>query len=61
MEYADLPIIDISRAKTPEGRQELAPVVRDAMRTYGFLIIVNHGVTQAEVTTLNDSSNESAH
>ena len=58
MEYADLPIIDISKAKTPEGRRELAPVVRDAMRTYGFLIIVNHGVTQVEVLLLNDSFHE---
>ena len=58
MEYADLPIIDISKAKTPEGRRELAPVVRDAMRTYGFLIIVNHGVTQVEVVLLNESFHE---
>ena len=49
MDYADFPIIDISKAGTTEGRQELAPIVRDAMRTYGFLYIVNHGLTQKEV------------
>ena len=52
VDYADFPIIDISKAKTPEGRKELAPVVRDAMRTYGFLYVVNHGLTEAEVSTL---------
>ena len=48
VEWADLPIIDLSKASTPEGRAELAPQVRDAMRTYGFFYIVNHGYTQAQ-------------
>ena len=52
VDYADFPIIDISKAKTPEGLKELAPVVRDAMQTYGFLYIVNHGLTDAEVRVL---------
>ncbi|TBU25808.1 Clavaminate synthase-like protein [Dichomitus squalens] len=54
LEFADLAIIDISKAKTPEGRQELAPLVRDSMRTYGFLYIVNHGLTQAENDRMSD-------
>lgn len=49
VEWAPLPIIDFSEAGTPEGRSALAPQVRDAMRTYGFLYIVNHGYTQAQV------------
>ncbi len=53
MDWADFPIIDLSKAKTPEGRAELAPVVRDAMRTYGFLYVVNHGLTQAQVRPLS--------
>ncbi|OSC99250.1 Clavaminate synthase-like protein [Trametes coccinea BRFM310] len=48
LEWADLPIIDISQANTPEGRAELAPKVRDAMRTQGFLYVVNHGYDQAK-------------
>ncbi|KAI1792652.1 Clavaminate synthase-like protein [Ganoderma leucocontextum] len=48
LDWADLPIIDFSKAGTPEGRAELAPQVRDAMRVHGFLIIVNHGWTQAQ-------------
>ncbi|OJT03633.1 UPF0676 protein [Trametes pubescens] len=48
LEWAPLPIIDFSEASTPEGRSALAVQVRDAMRTYGFLYIVNHGYTQAQ-------------
>ncbi|KAJ8457010.1 hypothetical protein ONZ51_g11780 [Trametes cubensis] len=48
LEWADLPIIDLSKASTPEGRAELAPQVRDAMRTFGFMYVVNHGLTQAQ-------------
>ncbi|KAI8989246.1 Clavaminate synthase-like protein [Trametes punicea] len=48
LEWADLATIDLSKASTPEGRAELAPKVRDAMRTYGFMYVVNHGLTQAQ-------------
>ncbi|KAI1787059.1 Clavaminate synthase-like protein [Ganoderma leucocontextum] len=48
IDWADFPIVDISKARTPEGRVELAPVVRDAMRTYGFMYVVNHGLSQAQ-------------
>ncbi|KAJ3019260.1 hypothetical protein NUW54_g130 [Trametes sanguinea] len=48
LEWADLAVIDLSKASTPEGRAELAPKVRDAMRTYGFMYVVNHGLTQAQ-------------
>ncbi|TBU57582.1 Clavaminate synthase-like protein [Dichomitus squalens] len=48
IDWADFPIIDISKSSTPEGRAELANIVRDAMRTYGFIYVVNHGLTQAQ-------------
>ncbi|PIL28759.1 hypothetical protein GSI_08803 [Ganoderma sinense ZZ0214-1] len=48
LEWADLPIIDFSKVGTPEGRAQLAPRVRDAMRVHGFLMIVNHGWTQTQ-------------
>ncbi|TBU57588.1 Clavaminate synthase-like protein [Dichomitus squalens] len=48
LEWADLPIIDLSKAATPEGRAELAPAMRDAMHTHGFVYVVNHGLTQAQ-------------
>jgi isopenicillin N synthase-like dioxygenase len=47
--FADLAIIDMSGAHTPEGRQELYPQLRDALRTHGFAYVINHGYTQAQV------------
>ncbi len=49
VDWAEFPLIDLSKAQTAEGRAELAPIVRDAMRTYGFLYVVNHGLSQAQV------------
>ncbi|PIL28646.1 hypothetical protein GSI_08688 [Ganoderma sinense ZZ0214-1] len=46
--YAPVPIVDFAKVGTPEGRAELAPQVREAMRTYGFICIVNHGLTQTQ-------------
>ncbi|KAG2034748.1 hypothetical protein BDR03DRAFT_964412 [Suillus americanus] len=48
LEFADLPIIDLSKAHTPEGRAELYAQLRDALRTHGFLYAINHGYTQAQ-------------
>jgi len=49
VEFADLAIIDLSKAHTPEGRQELYPQLREALRTHGFFYAINHGYTQAQV------------
>lgn len=49
VEWADLPIVDFTSVHTPEGRAVLAPQMHDAMRTHGFLYIVNHGLTQPQV------------
>lgn len=49
MDYADLTVIDLSKADTYEGRVELAAQLRDAMQTHGFFYVINHGLTQAEV------------
>ena len=51
VEWAELPIIDFSAASTPEGRAALVPQVCNAMQTYGFMYLVNHGLTQAQVST----------
>ena len=50
VDYADVPIIDFSKAYTPEGWAELMPQVRDAMHTYGFMRVINHGLTQEQVS-----------
>ena len=49
MEWAELAIIDLSKAKTPEGRIQVANQARDAMRGVGFFYLINHGYTPAEV------------
>lgn len=46
VEYADLAIIDISKASTEEGRAELAIEVREALLNHGFFYVVNHGYSQ---------------
>ena len=59
MEWADLPVVDLAKAGTAEGRAELAPQVRDAMRTHGFMYLINHGWTETQVrffNTLDDCS-----
>ena len=52
VEYADLPIIDFSKLATSGGSAELAKEVHDAMTTSGFLYVINHGHTQAQVHEL---------
>lgn len=49
MDFADLTILDLANAGTPEGRAELALQARDAMSTQGFFYVVNHGLSQGEV------------
>ncbi|KAI0922582.1 hypothetical protein AcW1_002811 [Taiwanofungus camphoratus] len=48
LDYADLPIIDLAKAHTAEGRAELAIQLRDAMTGQGFFYAINHGYTQAQ-------------
>ncbi|PPQ84450.1 hypothetical protein CVT24_010890, partial [Panaeolus cyanescens] len=44
LDYADLPIIDLSLSNTLEGRMQLSRQVHDAMRDQGFFYIINHGL-----------------
>jgi hypothetical protein len=53
VDYADLVIIDLSKFSTSEGRAELATLARDAMRTHGFLYVINHGFTTEQVFILS--------
>lgn len=52
MDFADLAIIDLSKAHTPEGRAELAPQLRDGLCANGFIYAINHGYTQAQVSLI---------
>jgi len=47
-------VINLSRAKTPEGRLEAATQTKDAMKNVGFFYIVNHGYSPAETERIFD-------
>ena len=49
MDYANLPIIDLEIARTPDGRRTLAQAARNAMTEHGFFYVINHGTTQSQV------------
>ncbi|KZT63267.1 Clavaminate synthase-like protein [Daedalea quercina L-15889] len=57
LEYAGLPVIDLSKADTYEGRVELSKDVVEAMTTIGFFYIINHGLTQAQNDRMFDIAN----
>ncbi|TBU57622.1 Clavaminate synthase-like protein [Dichomitus squalens] len=48
LNWAALPIVDLAKTATSEERAALAIQVRDAMRTFGFMYIINHGLTQPQ-------------
>ncbi|KAF8635637.1 hypothetical protein AX15_000272 [Amanita polypyramis BW_CC] len=57
LDYAELAIIDLSKANTSEGRRALAEQTRDAMTTHGFFYAINHGYTPAQVDRIFDIAN----
>ena len=57
LDFADLEILDFSQyADGPAARQDLASKVRNAMRNYGFFVIVNHGIPEDLITRQVDIS-----
>ncbi|KDQ59557.1 hypothetical protein JAAARDRAFT_625236 [Jaapia argillacea MUCL 33604] len=56
LDFIDLPVIDLAKAQTPEGRAEIYPQVRDAFQTYGFVYGINHGYTPAQRDRIFDIS-----
>lgn len=57
LDYADLPVIDLSTAATAEGLKEQATVARDAMRNKGFFYAINHGYTPLQTKRMFDVAN----
>lgn len=49
VDYANLPVIDLEKAKTPEHRRALAEEARNAMTEHGFFYVINHGYSKAQV------------
>ena len=56
VDWAESPVVDLSIAASPEGREILMPLVRDAMHTHGFMYVINHGLTPAQVRVFNSRS-----
>ncbi|KAJ3509886.1 hypothetical protein NLJ89_g4977 [Agrocybe chaxingu] len=54
LDYAELPIIDLAKAKTPEERLALSVQVRDAMSNQGFFYVLNHGYTPEQTERVFD-------
>ncbi|KAI0761385.1 Clavaminate synthase-like protein [Trametes elegans] len=54
LDWAPLHVIDFAKASTPEGLADLTSQVCDAMRTYGFLYVVNHGYNPAQNARIFD-------
>ncbi|KAH6999406.1 Clavaminate synthase-like protein [Ilyonectria destructans] len=50
LEYADLVTLDLSQYdKGPEARNHLAKQLNHAMRTQGFFVVVNHGISKETI------------
>ncbi|CAA7263311.1 unnamed protein product [Cyclocybe aegerita] len=54
LDYAELPIIDLAKATTPEERLALSVQVRDAMSNQGFFYVINHGYTPEQTKRVFD-------
>ncbi|KAI0303681.1 Clavaminate synthase-like protein [Multifurca ochricompacta] len=54
LEWAELEVIDLARAKTTEGRTEQVEKARNAMHNQGFFYVVNHGLDKAQVERIFD-------
>ncbi|KAK0484487.1 hypothetical protein IW261DRAFT_840646 [Armillaria novae-zelandiae] len=57
LEYADLAVIDLSKASTEAGRVELTAQVREAMNKQGFFYAVNHGYTPEQTAQIFSIAN----
>ncbi|KAJ3566782.1 hypothetical protein NP233_g6790 [Leucocoprinus birnbaumii] len=57
LDWANLAAIDLSIAKTHEGRKSLVKQVHDAIKNDGFLYVVNHGVDSETITRMFDLAN----
>ncbi|KIJ06318.1 hypothetical protein PAXINDRAFT_20480 [Paxillus involutus ATCC 200175] len=54
LDYADLPVIDLAKAQSPEERAQLASQVQDALLTHGFFYVINHGYLSSQANRMFD-------
>lgn len=57
LNYVDLPVLDLAKAKTPEGWAQLVVTAKDAMTTRGFLTVINHGYSMEQTKRMFDIAN----
>src|SRR5271170_1448430 len=51
LDYADLPTLDFAELRTGDaGKWKLAETLNKCMRTQGFFYIVNHGLSEEEIS-----------
>lgn len=49
LEWADLPTVDLSDIKTPEGKQRQSQLLIDAVRTKGFFYVTGYNIAQDRI------------
>ncbi|KAF5392916.1 hypothetical protein D9757_000813 [Collybiopsis confluens] len=54
LDYAQLPIVDLSQFADPAARSQLINQVRSAMVQHGFFYIINHGLSSAQIARMFD-------
>lgn len=54
LDYADLPVLDLSKSGTLEGRLALVSQLKDAMSNHGFFYVINHGYSKAQTERMFD-------
>ncbi|EPQ50556.1 Clavaminate synthase-like protein [Gloeophyllum trabeum ATCC 11539] len=50
-------VLDLAKAKTPEGWAQLVVTAKDAMTTRGFLTVINHGYSTEQTKRMFDIAN----
>lgn len=40
LDWADIPTVDLSKIKTPEGKKEQSQILINAVREYGFFYVI---------------------
>ncbi|KAK7042536.1 Clavaminate synthase-like protein [Favolaschia claudopus] len=54
LDFADLAVIDLSKAHDVQGRAELAAQVAKAMKSQGFFYVINHGYSVSQTQRMFD-------
>lgn len=49
VEFADLVVIDLSKADTIDGRKELLAQLTEVLKIHGCFYVINHGYTLEQV------------